>query len=160
MDASSLLTQANLPQSYTYDIMCIHMWPDQHYDLCTELLSITIPQLWYPSPTFYMYQFLPFSRISTMRTLRISENFVNTTACTSSNPLNQIENIPTGTVLPSVSASLVEKIESGALIEMGDLIPAYLGLDDTVHSKLRCSVTNISEWLQAFTLYVTVIAKK
>ena len=43
---------------------------------------------------------------------------------------------------------------------MGDLIPTRLRLDDTVRSKLRCSVTNISEWLQAFAVYVSVIAKK
>ena len=43
---------------------------------------------------------------------------------------------------------------------MGDLIPTCLGLDDTAHSKLRHSVTIISEWLQAFTVYVLVIAKK
>ena len=42
---------------------------------------------------------------------------------------------------------------------MGDLIPTHLGLDDTVRSKLRCSITNITEWLQAFTVYISVIAK-
>ena len=43
---------------------------------------------------------------------------------------------------------------------MGDLIPIHLGLDDTARSKLRHSVTNISEWLQAFAGYVLVIAEK
>ena len=52
------------------------------------------------------------------------------------------------------------KIESGAFIEMEDLIPTRLGLDDTARSKLRCFITNISEWLQAFAVYITVIAKK
>ena len=75
-------------------------------------------------------------------------------------PLSQLENISTGTMLPPVLTFLVTKIESGAFIEMGDLIPTRLRLDDTVRSKLRCFVTNISKWLQAFTVYVSVIAKK
>ena len=40
---------------------------------------------------------------------------------------------------------------------MGDLIPTHLG---SAHSKLRYSVTNISEWLQVLAVYVSVIAKK
>ena len=75
-------------------------------------------------------------------------------------PLSQLEHISTGTTLPPVPTFLVEKLESGAFIEMGDLIPTHLGLDDTARSKLRRSVTNISEWLQAFAVYVSVIAKK
>ena len=61
---------------------------------------------------------------------------------------SQVENISTGTAFPPLPTFLVKKkIESGAFIEMGDLIPTCLGLDDTAHSKLRYSVTNISEWL-------------
>ena len=86
--------------------------------------------------------------------------FVDATIRTHPTPPNQIENIPTGTVLPPVPTSLVEINESGAFIEMGDLIPTHLGLDDTACSKLRCFVTNISEWLQAFAVYISVIAKK
>ena len=54
---------------------------------------------------------------------------------------------------------LWKKIESSAFIKMGDLIPTRLGLDDTLRSKLRCFITNITEWLQAFTVYISVIAK-
>ena len=43
---------------------------------------------------------------------------------------------------------------------MGDLILTRLALDETVCFKLRCSVTNISEWLQAFAVCVSVIAKE
>ena len=86
-------------------------------------------------------------------------NFRDTNTCTRSTPPRQLESIPTGTALPPVPTSLVEKVEPGA-IKMGDLIPTRLGLDDTARSKLRCSVTNISEWLQVFTVYVSVIAKK
>ena len=68
--------------------------------------------------------------------------------------------MPAGTALPPVPTHLIEKIESGAFIEMGDLIPSRLGLDDAARSKLRRSVTNISEWLQAFAVYVSVIARK
>ena len=73
---------------------------------------------------------------------------------------SQLENISTGTALPPVPTSLVEKVKPGAFIEMGDLLPTHLGLDDTARSKLRRSVTNISEWLQAFAVYVSVISKK
>ena len=68
----------------------------------------------------------------------------------------------TGIVLSPVPTSLVKKkkkTESNAFIKTGDLIPTHLGLDDTVRSKLRCSITNITEWLQAFTVYISVIAK-
>ena len=43
---------------------------------------------------------------------------------------------------------------------MGDLILTHLGLSDTARSNLKCSVTNISEWLQAFTVSVSEIAIK
>ena len=86
------------------------------------------------------------------------ENIEDTTTCPM--PPSQLENISTGTAFPLVTTFLVKKIESGAFIEMGDLIPIHLGLDDTACSKLRHSVTNISEWLQAFAVYVSVIAKK
>ena len=46
------------------------------------------------------------------------------------------------------------------IIEMGDFIPTCLGLGDTAHLKLRCSVTNIGKWLQAFAVYMSVIVKK
>ena len=61
--------------------------------------------------------------------------------------LYQTESTPTGTALPPVPTYLTEKIESGAFIKMGGLIPICLGLDDTAQSKLRRSVTNINEWL-------------
>ena len=73
---------------------------------------------------------------------------------------HQLENIQTGIVLSPVPTSLVKKkTESSAFIKTGDLIPTNLGLDDTVRSKLRCSITNITEWLQAFAVYISVIAK-
>ena len=75
----------------------------------------------------------------------IQGNFVDTTTHTHPTTLNQIENIPTGTVLPPIPTSLVEKIESGAFIVMGDLILTCVGLDDTACLKVRYSVTNISE---------------
>jgi len=44
---------------------------------------------------------------------------------------------------------------------MGDLVRTHLGFADTAgtKSKLR-SVSNISEWLQAFAIYVSIIARK
>jgi len=44
---------------------------------------------------------------------------------------------------------------------MADLIPSYLGFEEIIGSKPRQrSVTNISEWLQTFAVYVSVISKK
>jgi len=43
---------------------------------------------------------------------------------------------------------------------MGDLIPNHLGFEEAARSKSKqCSVTNISEWLEAFAVYVSVIAR-
>ena len=56
----------------------------------------------------------------------IPGNFVDATTRTHATSTNQIENIPTSTVLPLVPTSLVEKNKSGAFIEMGDLIPICL----------------------------------
>ena len=89
-----------------------------------------------------MYHFLPLLPDLRYEDL-IPGNFEDTPTHTPPTPPHQLESIQIGTVLPPVPTSLMEKIDSGAFIEMGDLIPTRLGLDDTVHSKLRCSVTNI-----------------
>ena len=90
----------------------------------------------------------------------ILENPEDTPIRTHPTPPSQLEHISTGTAFPPVPSFLVEKIELSAFIEMADLIPTRLGLDDTARSKLRRSVTNISEWLQAFTVYISIIVKK
>ena len=55
----------------------------------------------------------------------------------------------------------MEKIESGAFVEMGDLLPSRLGLDDAAKSTQKHGrITNIMEWLQSFAVYVSVIARK
>ena len=59
--------------------------------------------------------------------------------------------LTTGSSIPPVPPSLVQKIESGAFIELGDL---DLGFEETVGSKCELHpITNISEWLQAFAVY-------
>ena len=111
-----------------------------------------------PHPSF-IYHFLPL--LPDLRHVNlIPGNLEDTPTRIFPTPAHQLESSQTGTILPSVPTSLVEKIESGAFIEMGDLIPTRLGLDDTARSKLRCTITNISEWLQAFAVYVSIIAKK
>ena len=56
--------------------------------------------------------------------------------------------------------SLVAKIESGQFVEMGDLVPSHLGFGDTASNKSKQrSVANISEWLEAFAVYVSVISR-
>ena len=54
-----------------------------------------------------------------------------------------------------------KKIEDGKFVEMADLVPSHLGFEEITGSKPRQpSVTNISEWLQAFAVYMSVISKK
>ena len=68
---------------------------------------------------------------------------------------------PPGSTIPPVPPSLVQKIEAGAFIEFEDLVPSHLGFEETVGSKSKqCPVTSIAEWLQAFAVYVSVIARK
>ena len=56
--------------------------------------------------------------------------------------------------------SLWKKLSQVYSLRWETLIPTCLELDDTARLKPRRSVTNISKWLQAFTVYVSVIAKK
>ena len=106
-----------------------------------------------------MYHFLPLSPRSLLHGPYTGEFRGHTYSYPTHTLPHQLESIQTGTVLSPVPTSLVEKIESSAFIKTGDLIPTRLGLYDTVRSKLRCSITNITEWLQAFTVYISVIAK-
>ena len=70
-------------------------------------------------------------------------------------------NINSGFINLTSPPSLVQKIESGAFIELGDLLSNHLGFEETVGSKSKQHpITNISEWLQAFAVYVSVIARK
>ena len=56
---------------------------------------------------------------------------------------------------------LVEKIEAGKFVEMGDPVPSHLGFEETAGSKSKQRlITNVSEWLQAFAVYVSVVSKK
>jgi len=55
----------------------------------------------------------------------------------------------------------VTKIESGKFVEMADLVPSHLGFENTVGAKSKQrTVTNITEWLEAFAVYVSVVARK
>ena len=69
-----------------------------------------------------------------------------------------------GAGLPPVPAKLVSKIESGAFIEMADLLPEQLGTyysDEEPKARTKKpSVTNIMEWLQCFAVYVAVRCQK
>ena len=44
---------------------------------------------------------------------------------------------------------------------MADLVPNHLNFGETVGSKAKQRpINNISEWLQAFAIYVSIIARK
>ena len=142
--------------SHTYGTMRIDMHPvSTIYNTTCNCYSSTSV---FPCPSF-IYHFLPL--LPDLRHVNlIPGNLEDTPTRISPTPAHQLESSQTGTILPPVPTSLVEKIKSGAFIEMGDLIPTRLGLDDTARSKLRRTITNISEWLQAFAVYVSIIAKK
>jgi len=60
-----------------------------------------------------------------------------------------------------VPPSLVIKIESGKFVKMADLVPSHLDFEDIVGAKSKQqAVTNITEWLEAFVVYVSVVARK
>ena len=128
----------------------------------TIQLAIAIPQPQYSlTHLLYVPHSAPFSQISTTWTLywRISRTHpLIPHTYTLPHQLESIQNW-----YSSLSSSNFpcekKKTESNAFIKTGDLIPTHLGLDDTVRSKLRCSITNITKWLQAFTVYISVIAK-
>ena len=69
-----------------------------------------------------------------------------------------------GAGLPPVPAKLVTKIESGAFIEMADLLSEQLGTyaydEESKTRTKKPSVTNILEWLQCFAVYVAVRGQK
>lgn len=66
-----------------------------------------------------------------------------------------------GAAIPPIPLNLIEKIESGAFIEMSYLLPSRIGLDDATKAKQKHRfVTTITEWLQGFAVYVSVISQK
>ena len=117
-----------------------------HYYIYTVQLSIPIPQPWYP-PVFFLPSYVPISALlpGLHYVNLIPENPEDTPVHTHPTPPSQLEHISTGTALPPVPTFLVKKIKSGTFVEMGDLIPTHLGLDDTACLKLRSSVSNISK---------------
>ena len=68
-----------------------------------------------------------------------------------------------GAEFPPVLAKLVTRIESGAFIEIVDLLPERLGTyyydKESMAQTKKPSVTNILEWLQCFAVYVAVRAR-
>ena len=139
--------------------MCINIQPVT--TIYTIQLAIAIPQSQYSlTHLLYVPHSAPFSQISTTWTLYWGISRTHPLIPHTHTLPHQLESIQTGIVLSPVQTSLVKKkTESSAFIKTGDLIPTHLGLDDTVRSKLRCSITNITEWLQAFAVYISVIAK-
>ena len=69
-----------------------------------------------------------------------------------------------GAGLPPIPRPLVARIESGAFIEMSELLPEHLGnftgeTSDRGKSK-RHAVTDILEWVQCFGIYIAVLTRK
>jgi len=69
--------------------------------------------------------------------------------------------LSTGSSILPVPSSIVAKIESGKFVEMADLVPNHLGFENTAGTKSKQrAVANISECLEAFAIYVSIIASK
>lgn len=107
---------------------------------------------------------LPYPLSPDLRHVAVMPGFGETTHPTNCRPAtssSQNPEVPLGSAIPPVPLLLVERIESGAFIELADLIPTHLGFENTTRSKSKHrSVANISEWLQAFAVYVSVIARR
>ena len=83
-------------------------------------------------------------------------------------PVNPKDTPPVtiGASLPPVPGKLVKRIEAGHFIEMGELLPEWLGAanvgtDDEGLKMLKVKhglVTTILEWAQCFGIYVAVIS--
>ena len=111
--------------SHTYGIMCKKCsLSNTTYNATFNYHSSTLV----PPPSF-TFLYVPISALlPDLHHVDLkSGNFMDATTRTRATSMNQIENIPTDTVFPLVPTFLVEKIESGAFIEMGDFIPTYLG---------------------------------
>jgi len=73
-----------------------------------------------------------------------------------------VQNVFIGVGCPPVLIRLVKKIESGAFIKMAKLLPEQLGAsndDDSKVKQKKCSIS-ILEWLQCYSVYVAVLAKR
>ena len=113
----------------------------------TIQLAIAIPQPQYSlTHLLYVPLSVPFSQISATWTLYQGISRTCPLIPPHTHYCTNLESIQTGKVFSS-SNFPYGKIESGAFIKMGDLIPTHLGLDDTVCSKLRCSITTIIDSL-------------
>ena len=88
----------------------------------------------------------------------------DTSAAEKTNPISPAQHSSLGTGLPLVPANLVSKIESGAVIDMADLLPVWLSTyynDEEAKGKTKKpAVTNILEWLQCFSIYVAIHDQK
>jgi len=47
------------------------------------------------------------------------------------------QNAPAGAAIPPIPPTLAEKIESSAFVEMGDLLPNHIGLDEATKAKQK-----------------------
>ena len=69
-----------------------------------------------------------------------------------------------GTALSAIPTKLVEKIESGAFIELSDLLPEHLGHaepdEDSKSKSKHRPVSSITQWLHCFAVSTAVISKK
>ena len=65
-----------------------------------------------------------------------------------------------GAALPPVPHKLAEKIESGAFVDMGELLPGNLSLteEEPKQKSKHYRVSRITEWLQGFAVYVAVLS--
>ena len=88
----------------------------------------------------------------------------DTSAAEITNPIFSAHHSSLGAGLPPVPANLVSKIESGAFVDMADLLPERLSTyynDEEAKGKTKKpAVTNILEWLQCFSIYVAIRGQK
>ena len=82
-----------------------------------------------------------------------------------SNPLathGKPQSFSIGAGRPPVPTKLVQKIESGAFVDMVELLPERLDTADSEDTRLKRKKRSLSilEWLQCYAVYVAVVARK
>ena len=78
----------------------------------------------------------------------------------------ELSGVQIGAGLPPVPQKLAQKIQSGDYVDMTELLPDHLGISDIKLSSdkqqgsKKKGISSILEWVQCFSIYVSVIALK
>ena len=140
--------------------MCINMQPDQHY-YTQYNFQLPFLKLGTPIPPFYWKHCINFCPSPTSPPHgAYTREFRGHYHLYSPQTTKPNWEYPNWYSVPTSSNFYCGKSWVRSIHQDGRPYPNTPRVDDIAHSKLRHSIINISEWLQAFTVYISVIAKK